>query len=286
MNRKGASHQIWVVCCLAQIWWLAPFSAAADGLLTFAGPAMGTTFRVTLARGIQGMAIGEVHREVEGVLARLDRALNTWRDDSDVSRFNRAAAGERVEVADDLVAVVEIARTVHAESQGAFDITFAPPGSGRPFGMQHVETRQSPAALRKDVDGIALDVGGIGPGYGVDAIGDRLSELGSMAHLVELGGEVRAWGRRPDGTAWRMAVGAGGRVIELADGLALATATSRSGRSPIDPRTGRVVSPSAISATVRSSSCASADAWAVAALVLGIPPGVDGTIELPVRARP
>ena len=261
-------------------------AAEADGLPTFAGPAMGTTFRVTLAGEIRGMAIGEVHREAEEVLARLDRALNTWRDDSDVSRFNRAAAGEWIEVADDLVAVVEIARTVYADSHGAFDITFAPPGSGRPYGMQHVETRQSSAALRKDVDGITLDLGGIGPGYGVDAIGGRLSELGSTAHLVELGGEVRAWGRRPDGTAWRVALGAGGRAIELADGLAIATATTRPGRSPIDPRTGQVVSPSAMSATVRSSSCASADAWAVAALVLGIPPGPNGTIELPVRARP
>ena len=286
MNRKGASHQIWVVCCLAQIWWLAPFSASADGLPTFAGPAMGTTFRVTLARGIPDMAIGEVHREVEGVLARLDRALNTWRDDSDASRFNRATAGEWVEVADDLVAVVEIARTVHADSHGAFDITSAPPGGDRAVGMEYVEVRSTPPALRKTVAGIAIDLGGIGPGYGVDAIGDRLRELGSTAHLVELGGEVRAWGRRPDGTAWRVALGAGGRVIELADGLALATATGRLGRSPIDPRTGQVVSPSAPSAMVRASSCAVADAWAVAALVLGIPPGPDGTIELPVRARP
>jgi thiamine biosynthesis lipoprotein len=285
MNNKSASHHIWVMCCLAQMWWLAPCSASADGLPTFAGPAMGTTFRVTLARGIPGVEIGEVHRDVEGVLARLDTAISTWREDSDASRFNRAAAGEWVEVAADLVTVVEIARTVHADSQGAFDITFAPAGSGRPVGMQHVVSRRSPAALRKDVDGIALDLGGIGPGYAVDAIGSRLGELGSTGHLVELGGEVRAWGRRPDGTAWRVALGAGGRVIDLADGTAIATSSAKPGRSPIDPRTGRVVT-DASTATARSSSCAVADAWAVAAVVLGIPPGPDGTIELPVRARP
>lgn len=283
MKRRRASQQIGIVCCLAPIWWWAPFSASADGLPTFAGPAMGTTFRVTLARAIPGMTTGEVHREVERVLTRLDRALNTWRADSDVSRFNRAAAGEWVEVVDDLVAVVEIARKVHTDSHGAFDITFAPPGSGRPFGMQHVETRQSPAALRKDLAGIAIDLGGIGPGYGVDAIGGRLRELGSTAHLVELGGEVRAWGRRADGTAWRVAVNAGGRVVELADGLAIATATARPGRTPIDPRTRRVVNATAPSAVVRAPSCAAADAWAVAALVLGLRPGVDGTIEIPGR---
>jgi FAD:protein FMN transferase len=268
------------------MWWLAPFSASAEGLPTVAGPAMGTTFRVTLARGIPGMAIGEVHREVESVLARLDRALNTWREDSDASRFNRAAAGEWIEVGPDLVAIVESARGVQRDSRGAFDITAAPPDSSRPAGMRHVEVRSTPPALRKAVAGIAIHLGGIGPGYGVDAIGGRLGELGSTAHLVELGGEVRAWGRRPDGTAWRVALGAGGRVIELADGLAIATSTAKPGRSPIDPRTGQVVTASAPSATVRASSCTVADAWAVAALVLGIPPGPDGTIELPVRARP
>jgi thiamine biosynthesis lipoprotein len=247
---------------------------------------MGTTYRVTLARVIPGMTIGEVHREVDGLLARLDMALNTWREDSDASRFNRAAASEWIEVGPDLVAIVESARHVHRESRGAFDITAAPSGSNRPAGMQHVEVRAVPPALRKSVAGITVDLGGIGPGYGVDAIGCRLSALGSTAHLVELGGEVRAWGRRPDGTAWRVAVGAGGRVIELADGLAIATATARPGRSPIDPRTGQVVTAAVPFATVRASSCATADAWAVASLVLGLPPGADGTIEAPAQSSP
>jgi thiamine biosynthesis lipoprotein ApbE len=85
--------------------------------------------------------------------------------------------------------------------------------------------------------------------------------------------------------AWRVALGADGRVIDLADGTAIATSSAKPGRSPIDPRTGRAVT-DASTATARSSSCAVADAWAVAAVVLGIPPGPDGTIELPVRARP
>jgi thiamine biosynthesis lipoprotein ApbE len=84
------------------------FAAAAEqAAITLAGPAMGTTYRVTLARGLPGMTAGEAHREIEAVLARIDRALSTWRDDSDASRFNRAAAGEWVAVSAELVAVVE-----------------------------------------------------------------------------------------------------------------------------------------------------------------------------------
>ena len=264
--------------------------ARAAELPTFSGPAMGTTYRVTLGEEISGMSRGEVHREVELALARIDRAASTWRDDSDASRFNRAPAGEWVKASVDLVTLVEIARAVSAESDGAFDITVAPDGSGRPVGMRHVASRSAPPAVMKMVDGIAIDLGGIGPGYAVDCIGARLLELGSANHLVELGGEVRAWGTRNDGTPWRVrlrhADGAEPRqVIDLKAGEALATSTCRAGRSPLDPRTGRVVAAAWPSVTVRGSCCATADAWAVAALVMQIPPGADGTITLPALER-
>ena len=252
------------------------FAAAAEEAgITLAGPAMGTTYRVTLVRGVPGMTAGEAHREVEAVLARIDRALSTWRDDSDATRFNRAAAGEWVAVSAELVAVVEIARKVHAESRGAFDITAT--RSGPAAGMQHLESRHSPPSVRKQIDGLTIDLGGIGPGYAVDEIGRRLAECGSSDHLVELGGELRAWGSRADGGKWRVRLRHGdatsleGGVIELSAGEAVATATARPGRSPIDPRTGRVVQTTRRSATVRRPSCAEADAWAVATLILGRP---------------
>ena len=157
---------------------------------------------MTLGSDIPGLTLGEVHREVEDVLAGVDRALSTWRSDSDASRFNRARAGEWVAVAPDLVAVVAIARRVHDDTGGAFDITAV---ARAVAGMHLVEIREQPPALRKARDGVALDLGGIGPGYTVDAIGTRLAALGSASHLVELGGEVRAWGTPPSGGRWRVA---------------------------------------------------------------------------------
>lgn len=238
--------------------------ARAGDLPTFAGPAMGTTYRVTLSGGVPGLDGGEIHREIEAVLARLDRALSTWRDDSDASRFNRAALGEWVDVSPDLLAIVSIARRVHDDTGGAFDITA---GDGRVGSMRSVVVRASPPAIRKTAAGLRLDLGGIGPGYAVDRIGERLRELGSQSHLVELGGEVRAWGERAAGVAWRVAVRGTGEVVELPAGEALATSTARPGFSPIDPRTGRVIAPAASVATVRAATCAEADARAVAALI-------------------
>jgi thiamine biosynthesis lipoprotein len=268
MKENSAWHQIWGICVaviaqLAQIWCQAPISEAGD-LPTFAGPAMGTTYRVTLARDVPGMSLGQVHREVEEVLARLDRALSTWRPDSDASRFNAAPPGEWVDVAPDLITVVAIARRVHDDTGGAFDITA---GVGRIGAMRQLELRITPPTLRKIRAGVVVNLGGIGPGYAVDQIGERLQDLGSSSHLVELGGEIRAWGERAAGELWRVVLRNTGENVCLAAGEALATSTARPGRSPIDPRTGRVVAPAAPVATVRAATCAEADAHAVAMLV-------------------
>ena len=239
--------------------------AVAGDFPTFAGPAMGTTYRVILAHDVPGMSLGEVHREVERVLARVDLSLSTWRPDSDASRFNEAQPGEWIDVAPDLIAVVAIARRVYDETQGAFDITSGERRIGR---MRDLEVRSTPPALRKNGAGLVLDLGGIGPGYAVDEIGVQLRVLGSTDHLVELGGEVRAWGSRPDGRPWQVALRDSASVVDLANGEALATSTARPGKSPLDPRTGRVVEACASSMTVRAATCAEADAHAVAKLVL------------------
>jgi thiamine biosynthesis lipoprotein len=254
--------------------------AAAEEPVVLAGPALGTTYRVTLGGPIHGLDRGEVHRELERVLATIDRAASTWREDSDASRFNAAGVEAWVPVADELATIVEIARGVSAASRGAFDITGT-------TGMQFLELRREAgrASLRKRRAGVRLDLGGIGPGYAVDRLGARLCELSSRAHLVELGGEVRGWGARSDGQPWRVRIVHAGvssgtaTDIPLADGEAVATSSRRPGGSHVDPRTGRAVSTGPLAVTVRAGSCAEADAWAVAAIVLGLEPG-DGILAI------
>jgi thiamine biosynthesis lipoprotein len=268
--------------------------ATAAEPVVLAGPAMGTTYRVTLAAEVPGLARNALHRELEAVLARVDAGVSTWRHDSDASRFNRAAAGEWVEVGDDLSRIVALARQVHADTDGAFDVTVGPlmriwregrtptddelMAARRLVGTDLVESRAPepgrPAALRKTRDGVTIDLGGIGPGYAVDAIGGRLLELGSRGHLVELGGEARAWATAAGGRPWRVAIRgeagtAGTEVVELASGEAIAFATRRPGRSPVDPRTGTPPAGGEGTFVARAGSCAVADALAVARAVTG-----------------
>lgn len=319
-----------VVPMLAAAWALGSAATFADPTVDvrlpppLVGPAFGTTYRVQLGHMPGGHAPGRVHRAIEEVLAAIDAWASTWRDDSDASRFNDAPADVWVPVSGELVALVEEARCIHAASAGAFDVTIAPLvaawGGGPPrlravaggppttppteaviamalgrVGMHHVESRAADhadgPALRKRMPGIMLDLSGIAPGHAVDRIGQRLVALGSTDHLVELGGEVRAWGRRPDGTPWQVAIrhplpGGVARQIMLADGEALAASTARPGISPLDPCSGRPPAHRLVQAIVRAGSCASADAWAVACLVRGSPPPHTGRSSAVVDEAP
>ena len=281
-------------------------SARAAEPIVFAGPAMGTTYRVTLAEPIAGMSAGELHRDLDRLLARLDRELSTWRDDSDATRFNRAAAGEWVEIGPGLADVLDAACRVHDESDGAFDITAGPlvrllheggePSAARladvrtrvgtPLLDMRPATADHTAAVRKRAAGVELDLDGIGPGYAVDRIGEQLVELGSANHLVELGGEVRAWGSRAADEPWRVRLRGSqhsDRTLALTSGAALATASVGPGRTLVDPRTARAISGPSRSITVQADTCARADAWAVAALILDRQPAEDGIVHLSIE---
>ncbi len=282
-------------------------SVRAAEPIVCAGPAMGTTYRVTLAGPIAGMSAGEVHRDLDRLLARLDRELSTWRDDSDATRFNRAAAGEWVEIGPGLADVLDTARRVHDESDGAFDITAGSllrllheggePSAARladvrtRVGMPLIDVRPATAdhaaAVRKQADGVELDLNGIGPGYAVDRIGERLAELGSANHLVELGGEVRAWGSRAADEPWRVRLRGSqhsDRTLALPSGTALATASIGPARTLVDPRTAHAIAGPPRSITVQADTCARADAWAVAALILQLESNPTGI--LPVARTP
>jgi thiamine biosynthesis lipoprotein len=153
-------------------------------------------------------------------------------------------------------------------------------------GFAKLELRDAPGpAIRKRIATLALDVNAIAPGYAVDRIAEALEQLGLGDYLVEIGGEVRAGGHRPDGRAWQVAIEApvaGERKayagLQLSD---LAVSTSGNYRDfrrfadgrvishTIDPRTGEPVGHGLVSVTVVHPSAMDADAYATALMVLG-----------------
>jgi FAD:protein FMN transferase len=161
-------------------------------------------------------------------------------------------------------------------------------------GYARLELRTAPRmSVRKSANGMRLTVDGIAPGYAVDRIATELGILGHTDFIVEIGGEVRAAGQRPEGGPWRIAIEAPlATEREALVGLRLrnaAVSTSGDYRDvridaeghryshTIDPRTGRTTSGALTAVTVIDANAIRADAYATALMVMGTEAGLAWT---------
>jgi FAD:protein FMN transferase len=143
------------------------------------------------------------------------------------------------------------------------------------------------ATLRKDVDGLRVDLSAIAKGYGVDAVCEAIIENGYTDFMVEVGGELRTAGLSPKGTAWRIGIDAPQDMSAMGQNLqavlelgTIAVATSGDYRNfrvldgqrithTIDPRSGLPVKHDLASVTILAPNCMLADALATTCMVLG-----------------
>lgn len=162
-------------------------------------------------------------RDLEAKLSRTD-------PDSEVSRLN-AAGGEAVEVGEDLGVLLDAAGYYHATTDGAFNIAIAPLASAWGFAEDRFRVPSQEEisdllklvngfALRETPEGVALgpgqaiDLGAIAKGYAAGKIVEIFQEYEVPRGLAQLGGNVLAYGDRPDGTPWRVGVQDPARVEE------------------------------------------------------------------------
>lgn len=272
--------------------------------LTLQGATMGTRYHVTLSTRPETMTVQQLRSGLEEILEGIENSMSTWREDSEVSRFNRAPAGEWLTASPAFLAVFALAREVARRSHGAYDVSVGPLvqlwGFGPAATDSHPSQEQIDAAMQQvgesqvEVDMAAhrlrklrpleLDFSSVAKGYAVDRLADWLEQQGHSNYMVEIGGEIRVRGRNPRGKNWRIAIERPEPVarealaiLEMSEG---AVATSGDYRNffeldgvryshSIDPRSGRPVRHQLVSVTVVHESAALADAWATALTVLG-----------------
>jgi thiamine biosynthesis lipoprotein len=272
------------------------------------GATMGTTWSALMADAA-GQNRTTVRAALQGELDLVVGQMSTWEPDSDISRFNRAAADSWQPLPPAFAEVMTAALELAHQTDGAWDPTVGPLVQVWGFGAGPVRTSppdaDAIAAARARVGwrrlrfepggrgllqpgGVELDLAAIAEGYAVDRLGRRLEQLGVHDYLVEIGGEVRARGLRPDGRPWRLALerpdaaGAGtgtgiGRIIELAGLSAATSGDSRAffehdGRRyghAIDTATGWPVRHGLAAVTVLAQDCIDAGSLASALSVLG-----------------
>lgn len=266
------------------------------------GATMGTTWSARLALP-HGLTAAAAQAAIQQALDTVVAQMSTWEETSDLSRYNRADQGWCV-LPHECLTVIKHALLLAADTQGAFDPTIGPIVNAWGFGpppyaseppatdvLQALQQRCGWDRVRIDdtthsawqPGGVYLDLSAIAKGFGVDFAARALDQLGVANYLMEVGGELRARGTRPDGHPWRVAI----EVPDGSDDHALAiTLSDRSiatsgdyrryrdsdaGRyaHTIDPRTNRPVHNGVASVTVVHRDCMQADALATALTVLG-----------------
>lgn len=273
-----------VVAGLAGLGLLAAGPAGAGETMRLSGRAFGTTWSVMLPGGMAG----DEPTGIAAVLERIDRSMSPFRADSELSIFNRAAAGRHAAGAD-FATVTAAALRIAAWSGGAFDPSVGPlvsrygfgPIGGERGGDFH-QLSCDGRSIGKEISGLSLDLCGIAKGYALDAVGQWLAGQGHRDFLIDIGGELLAAGSGPDGGPWRLGIEDplhGGVLTRItASGLALATSGDRinsyevAGRRYshiIDPATGEPVRNRLASVTVVGGSAMEADGLATAMMVLG-----------------
>ena len=275
------------------------------------GAAQGTTYHISYwsELPVDGK---DIEAGVKNELDSIDKTLSNYRPDSIIEMFNSTENTESQEVGDEIVSLVRISQTVYQATQGCFDLTIKPlfvlwgfrgdeltiPNDAAilktlgQIGMQKLEIVDDTHLRKKQAD-LKVDLSSIAQGYSVGKISSVLEQKGITNYLVEIGGELKTQGHKPDSQAWRIAVERPlpgeqvmQKIITMPKDSPMAVMTSGTYRHYfdhegkryshiLDARTGRPVSHDLVSVTVIHEDPTIADAWDTALLCLGQKDGME-----------
>ena len=262
------------------------------------GMIFGTVYHVTYQNS------DNLNDQIVAELNKVDSSLSMFNKQSVITKVND---NQDIEVDQMFGDVFTLARTVSADTDGAFDITVAPLVNAWGFGFKsgNMPSRHTIDSLRTFVGykrvelhdsrivkadpRVMLDCSAIAKGYGCDVVAELLRRKGIDNFMVEIGGEVVTSGISEKRVPWKIGVTKPSddslsvnnelqTVLNITD-KAMATSGNyrnfyyKNGKKyahTIDPATGYPVQHSLLSATVISDRCAKADAYATAFMVMGL----------------
>ena len=156
-------------------------------------------------------------------IQRLDNLLSAHNKGSELSRLQ---SGQPVKVSPDTAFLLDQAFKINQETQGAFDITLGPVSRlwGFPHGPYKIPSDQELKATLANTGmsklrwktaeqtctlssaSVSIDLGGIAKGYAADKAAAKLQQAGCTSALLNLGGNVKVLGSKPDGSPWSIAI--------------------------------------------------------------------------------
>lgn len=258
------------------------------------GETMGTTWLMRLVvveKDLPRLKLG-AQQELDLVVSQMSH----WLPQSDLCAYNQATAGTWVSLPAEFFEVLTAAQEYAADSRGAFDATIGPLVDLWGFGPtlrrnappteQEIETARARVGWqRMQLDkehrrvlqpgAVQLDFSSIAKGYAVDQLALFLQRSGVDHWMIEVGGELRGQGYKPDGQPWwieleRLSANSPRTLLAL---HRLSVASSGDYRRyfefegqryahTLDPRSGRPVTHALAAVTVLHEECMHADALA------------------------
>lgn len=280
-----------------------------DSMESLTGPTMGSTYSIKYVRHADLPAPAEVRVEVEKILTDVDRQMSTYRSDSDIERFNDLPADRCQKMPAPILELIRVGEKLSEQSEGSYDVTVEPLLNLWGFGPQareekvpgaealaQVQKRVGYRHLRIEGDqlckdaAVEVDFNSIAAGYAIDTIAAKLDAMGIHNYLAEATGELKAAGRKLDGSPWKIALEeprddqqVAQRIINV-DGYGVSTSGDyrnyfeQGGRRyshTFDARTGAPVLHTLASVTVIHPSALMADGLSTLLLILGPERGWD-----------
>ena len=263
------------------------------------GHVFGTTYKIVYLN-----ASKNYQKSIDSLFFLMNKSLSTYIPTSDISKINK---GDTTIVVDDFfLEVFKKSKKIYKETNGYFDPTVGNLVNAWGFGPQRGKQNLTQEALKaqmqfvsldkvtildrkvyKKYEEIYLDFNAIAKGFGIDIVARFLERKKIKNYLVEVGGEIRAKGKKVNNISWAIQLvdpihkdgSKGFKKINLSDKSMATSGNYRKFRvaengqkfvHTINPRTGFAKESNLLSASVIASlDCADVDAYATAFMAMG-----------------
>lgn len=269
-------------------------------LIEYMGYTQGTTFSIKFYASSD---TSKLKQGIDSILYEINRTASTYDTNSIISKVNKNLD---VKLNDDFIKLFNRSREISVATEGCFDITVGELVKRWGFGFknkQELNQKQVDSLLKfvgyqnisiengkiiKRFPDITIDYNAIAQGYTVDLVAEYLLANQCNDFIVEIGGEVRANGKKHDGKPWIVGIEKpvenefDDRVIQEKININnKSISTSGNYRKffvkdgikyshTIDPKTGYPVHHSLLSVSILANDCTTADAYATAFMVMGV----------------
>ncbi len=265
---------------------------------------LGTIVTIKIYDNVSGKLFDEIFNRLQ----EIENRMTINEKNSEVIQVNSNAGKKFTKVSDDTFYVVEKGKYFSELSGGKFDISIGPLVKLWNIGTEEakvpeqwqidekkslvdynsvlLDSKGKSIMLKKK--GMMLDLGGIAKGYAADEVTKILKENNVKHAIINLGGNILAYGNKPGGSKWRIGIqkpfSSKGNYVGVVSVINKAVVTSgiyeryfkekgKTYHHILDPETGYPVENNLMSVTIITDKAIDADSLSTSAFAMGLEEG-------------